>query len=73
MSKPASKSFLAALAKSSEAKPRPVGRPPRTKKAADARFELRLTVKERSRWQAAADKHGQTLAEFVRACVEARC
>lgn len=54
-------------------KPRPIGRPPRTKKAAEVRFELRLTAKERDRWQAAADKHGVTLAEFVRSAVEACC
>jgi hypothetical protein len=49
---------------------RPVGRPPRAKKAAEIRFELRLTTKERDRWQAAADKRGVTLAELVRAAVE---
>ncbi len=51
-------------------KPRPVGRPPRTKSAAEVRFEIRLTGKERDRWQAAADRQSLTLAELVRESVE---
>lgn len=47
------------------------GRPPRSRKAAGLRFELRLTEQERARWQRAADREGMTLAEFVRAAVEA--
>ncbi len=51
-------------------KPRPAGRPPRAKSAALIRFEIRLTSKERDRWQAAANKQGLTLAELVRESVE---
>jgi predicted HicB family RNase H-like nuclease len=51
-------------------KPAKPGRPPRSKKASDIRFEIRLTGKERDRWQAAADRQGLTLAELVRESVE---
>lgn len=51
-------------------KPRPVGRPRRTKHVSEVRFEIRLTGKERDRWQTAADKQGLTLAELVRESVE---
>jgi hypothetical protein len=51
-------------------RPRKPGRPPRLKSAAEIRFELRLTDKERDRWQAAADRQGLALSELVRWCVE---
>ncbi len=51
-------------------KPPRIGRPPRAKSAAEVRFEIRLTGKERDRWQVAADKQGLTLAELVRESVE---
>ncbi len=51
-------------------KPRPVGRPPRSKAASWIRFEIRLTAKERDRWQSAAEKQGLALAELVRESVE---
>ncbi len=47
-----------------------VGRPPRGKSAAEVRFEIRLTGKERDRWQSAADQQGLSLAELVRESVE---
>ena len=47
-----------------------VGRPPRAKLASAIRFEIRLTDKERARWQTAAGKQGLTLAELVRESVE---
>jgi predicted HicB family RNase H-like nuclease len=52
------------------AKPRP-GRPPRAKRAASARFELRLTGDELRRWSALAERQGISLAELVRESVEA--
>ena len=50
-------------------KPR-LGRPPRAKRAASARFELRLTGDEVKRWNALADKQGISLSELVREAVE---
>ncbi len=46
------------------------GRPARTGKVADARFEIRLTGTELKSWTAAAEKQGLTLAVFVRESVE---
>ena len=36
----------------------------------DQRFEVRLTVEERERWQMAARERGLSLAEFVRCAVD---
>lgn len=46
------------------------GRPPRSRKAASARFELRLTGDELKRWTALAEKQGISLSELVRESVE---
>jgi ribosomal protein S27E len=46
------------------------GRPPRAKKAASARFELRLTDAEAARWSARAKRRGVSLSEMVRECVD---
>jgi hypothetical protein len=52
-----------------KAKPK-VGRPPRAGKAADDRFEIRLTAAERKAWTAAAEQEGLTLADWLRAAAE---
>lgn len=51
-------------------KKRGPGRPPRAGKAAEARFEIRLTGDDLRKWTAFADKQGITLAELVREGVE---
>lgn len=52
-------------------KKRSAGRPPRTgNKVAEARFEIRLTGDELTRWTKAAEKQGITLAQLVRESVE---
>lgn len=50
-------------------KPR-LGRPPRAAKSSTVRVELRLTVDERKRWVALAERQGITIAELVRESVE---
>jgi len=47
------------------------GAKPRAGVAASVRLELRLTPAERDSWQRFADKRDQTLAELVRASVDA--
>lgn len=51
-------------------KKRGVGRPARAGKAAEARFEIRLTGQELKDWTAAAEGQELTLAQFVREAVE---
>ncbi|MGE3460087.1 MAG: hypothetical protein AB7O24_33560 [Kofleriaceae bacterium] len=48
------------------------GRNPRAGEAATERVVVRLTASERAAYQAAAERDGLTLAEWIRASCEAR-
>lgn len=51
-------------------KPLKIGRPSLGGKGPATRVEIKLAPADRTRWQAAADKQGQTLSEWLREAAE---
>jgi hypothetical protein len=51
---------------------RKMGRPPRAETAALGRYELRMTAKERDRWERAAKAEKLPLADWIRVACEDR-